>query len=215
MNIAEKIHEITLKPLEPKHVVAATHCISTTFTKGEPMSEALAISEEEFSYFAQLFIQKAAIDQLSVVAVTDTDEVVGALICEDYASDPPTGLEHVSEKFGPIAELLESLSKRFAQLHDVNPGSHLHMFMCGVYPQYARQQFAQRLISFAEDMARERGYKATVCEATGSVSQHMVEKSLGYIYVDEIIYQDFQYEEQAVFSNINSVRSCRAYNKAL
>ncbi|MGB3589339.1 MAG: GNAT family N-acetyltransferase [Tunicatimonas sp.] len=215
MNIAEKTRKIILKPLEPKHVVAATHCISTTFTKGEPMSEALAISEEEFSYFAQLFIQKAAIDQLSVVAVTDTDEVVGALICEDYASPPPTGLEHVSEKFGPIAGLLETLGERFAQLHNVIPGSHLHMFMCGIYPQYARQQFAQRLISFAEDIARERGYKATVCEATGAVSQHMVKNSLGYTYVDEIIYQDFQYEEQAVFSTINTVKSCVAYYKAL
>ena len=102
ISITEKTHTLTCKVLEPKHISAVTQCISSTFIKGEPMSEALNIREEEFSYFAQLFIQKAATDQLSVVAVTDTGEIAGALICEDYATDPPMGLDQVSEKFNPI-----------------------------------------------------------------------------------------------------------------
>lgn len=215
MNIAENTHTLTFKLLEPKHVSTVTQCISATFIKGEPMSEALGISEEEFHYFAQLFVQKASADQLSVVAVTDTGEIAGALICEDYATDPPVGLEQISEKFEPIFNLLESLGERFAHLHDVVPGSHLHMFMCGVYPQYANQGIAQRLISFAEDLGREQGFKATACEATGAISQYMVEKSLGYTYVDEIIYHDFRHQGHTVFSGIDSVKSCVAYYKNL
>ncbi|WKN45720.1 GNAT family N-acetyltransferase [Tunicatimonas pelagia] len=215
MSIAQDTIQLTLKPLEPKHVATAAQCIASTFSKSEPMSEALAISEEEFIYFSQIVTQKAASDQLSVVVVTDEDEVVGALICEDYTSPPPAGLEQASEKFEPIAALLEVLGKRFNQEHEVTPGSHLHMSMCGIYPQYVRQRLAQRLIQFAEDMGRRKGYKATVCEATGSISQHMMENSLNYIYADEIVYKTFQYEGQAIFKNIDSVSSCKVYHKPI
>lgn len=207
--------KITLEVLKPEHVAGATRCIANTFAKGEPMSTALGITPEEFNYFAQLFIEKAATDQLSVVAVNDSGNVIGATICEDYTTEPPAGIEQISEKFNPIFQLLESLGERYAQNYDVAPGSHYHIFMCGVYQSHAHLRLAQKLNRFAEDLAREYRYRTLVCEATGRVSQFVAERQLGFEYVDEISYQEFQYESQPVFSSIDSVKSCAIYHKVL
>ncbi|MEQ9438310.1 MAG: hypothetical protein RIG62_04650 [Cyclobacteriaceae bacterium] len=207
--------QITLEVLGPEHVAGATRCIASTFAQGEPMSETLGISPEEFEHFARLFIEKTAIEQMSVVAVTETGDVIGATICEDYTSDPPAGIEQISEKFNPIFHLLESLGEQYASNHEVAPGSHYHIFMCGVYQQHAHRRLAQKLNRFAEDLAREKNYRSLICEATGQVSQFVVAKQLGFDYVDEIIYKDFQHEGQSVFADISSVKSCIVYHKIL
>jgi hypothetical protein len=206
---------ITLEVLKPEHVAGATRCIANTFAKGEPMSTALGITPEEFNYFARLFIEKAAADQMSVVALNDTGEVIGATICEDYTTEPPVGVEQISEKFNPIFQLLESLGERYTHVHEVGPGSHYHIFMCGVYQSYAHLRLAQKLNRFAEDLAREYRYQTLICEATGRISQFVAERQLGFEYVDEISYQEFQYENQPVFSSIDSVKSCAIYHKVL
>ena len=207
--------KITLEVLLPKHIEGATACIAGTFAGGEPMSQVLAVSPSEFYQFARLFIEKTAEEGLSVVAVNEEQEVVGATIAEDYMTDPPTGLEAISEKFHPIFSLLESLGERYIASQGVVPGSHYHIFMCGVYQQYANRRLAQKLNRFAEDVARERGYRAVVCEATGRVSQFVCASQLGMDYVDEINYQDFRLEGEPVFADIASVDSCIVYQKLL
>nr|WKN39372.1 hypothetical protein K4G66_11790 [Tunicatimonas sp. TK19036] len=207
--------KITLDVLGPEHIDSATRCIAATFSKGEPMSETLGITPTEFEYFARLFIEKTATEQMSVVAVNEEGDVIGATISEDYTTDPPAGLENISEKFNPIFQLLGSLGERYANTHEVAPGSHYHIFMCGVYHQYAHRKLAQKLNRFAEDLAREKQYRALICEATGRVSQFVVASQLGFDYVDEIVYHDFLYEEQPVFADIDSVKSCIVYHKIL
>ena len=207
--------KITIEVLKPEHVAGATRCIADTFAKGEPMSTALGITAGEFNYFAQLFIEKATTDHMSVVAVDDSGSVVGATICEDYTSEPPMGIEQITEKFNPIFQLLESLGERYARAYSVAPGSHYHIFMCGVYQTHAHLRLAQKLNRFAENLAREYRYRTLICEATGRISQFVAENQLGFEYVDEISYQEFQYEDQPVFSSIDSVKSCAIYHKVL
>ncbi|MEM6843020.1 MAG: hypothetical protein AAF632_12400 [Bacteroidota bacterium] len=207
--------EIVLEILEDKHIAGATRCIADTFAQGEPMSGALGITPEEFEHFARLFITKSAKEGLSVVAVNGVKEVIGATICEDYVSEPPEGIASISEKFGPIVQLLELLSNCYTNLYKVEPRSHFHIFMCGVYQSYAHLRLGQKLNHFAEDVARERGYRTLICEATGRVSQFVAQHQLKFEYVEEVSYHNFLYEGEAVFSDIDSVASCKVYHKAL
>lgn len=207
--------KISIEILLPKHVEGATACIADTFAEGEPMSQILGISKQEFTRFARLFIDKAAREGLSVVAINEEQKVVGAFIAEDYVTQPPLGLDTISEKFIPVFVLLESLSKRYLASQPVAEGTHYHIFMCGVYQQYANRHLGRKLEWFAEDVARERGYKVVVCEATGRISQFICANQLGFEYVDEINYQDFRLEGEAVFADIASVDSCIVYQKLL
>ena len=207
--------KITLEVLGPQHVDGAITCIASTFAAGEPMSQHLGITQDEFTQFARLFMKKTAHEGLSVVAVNEEQQVVGATIAEDYATDPPTGLETISEKFTPVFALLKSLGERYVTSHGVATGTHYHIFMCGVYQQYANRRLALKLNKFAQDLARERRFKTVVCEATGRVSQFVSANQLKFSYVDEINYQDFLLEGEAVFADITSVDSCILYEKQL
>ncbi len=209
------LQKITLEILGPQHVDGATACIASTFAAGEPMSQHLGITHDEFTQFARLFIEKTAYEGLSVVAVDEEQQVIGATIAEDYATEPPAGLETISEKFTPVFALLGSLGERYVTSQGVAPGTHYHIFMCGVYQRYANRRLAQKLNRFAQDMARERGFKAVVCEATGRVSQFVCTNQLGFAYVDEINYQDYLLAGEAVFADITSVDSCILYEKHL
>ncbi len=53
------------------------------------MSQHLGITQDEFTQFARLFIEKTAHEGLSVVAVDEEQQVVGATIAEDYAQILP------------------------------------------------------------------------------------------------------------------------------
>ena len=206
--------KITLEILGPQHVDGATACIASTFAAGEPMSQHLGITQDEFIQFARLFIEKTAREGLSVVAV-DEQQVIGATIAEDYVTEPPAGLEAISEKFAPVFALLESLGERYVASQGVIPGTHYHIFMCGVFQQYANRRLAQKLNRFAQDVARERKFKTAVCEATGRISQFVCTNQLEFNYVDEINYQDFLLAGEAVFADITSVDSCILYEKHL
>lgn len=207
--------KITLEILGPQHVDGATACIAGTFAAGEPMSQHLGITQDEFTQFARLFIEKTANEGLSVVAVDENQQVVGATIAEDYATEPPVGLETISEKFTPIFALLESLGKPYVASQGVTSGTHYHIFMCGVYQKYANRRLAQKLNQFAQDVARERKFKTAVCEATGRISQFVCTNQLEFDYVDEINYQNFLLSGEAVFANITSVDSCILYERHL
>ena len=207
--------KITLEVLGPQHINGATACIASTFAAGEPMSQHLGITQDEFIQFARLFIEKTAREGLSVVALDEEQRVIGATIAEDYVTEPPAGLEAISEKFTPVFALLESLGERYVASQGVTSGTHYHIFMCGVYQQYANRRLAQKLNRFAQDMARERGFKAAVCEATGRISQFVSVNQLGFDYVDEINYQDFLLDGEAVFAGITSVDSCILYERRL
>lgn len=207
--------QITLEVLGPAHTEEATACIANTFAAGEPMSQHLGITSEEFTQFARLFIEKAAHEGLSAVALDPEQQIVGTIIAEDYATEPPAGLKDISEKFTPVFALLESLGERYVANHAVTVGSHCHLFMCGVYPAYTNRRLAQKLIQFAQDIARERGFKTAVCEATGRISQFMCGTRLGFNYLDEINYQNFLLDGKAVFADITSVDSCILYEKHL
>ena len=206
--------EVVIEVLESRHIDGATACIAATFAKGEPMSQLLGISLDEFTHFARLFIEKTAREGLSVVAVNSQGEVIGVTVAEDYASEPPAAIDTVSAKFEPIFALLEALGDRYMDHHEVAPGTHYHIFMCGVYQEYANRRLAQKLNLFAENIAREKGYQATVCEATGRISQFVCAQQLGMEFVDEIYYKTFQLAGEPVFADI-TVDSCVVFQKLL
>lgn len=195
--------------LTEQDVNEAIRCIAKTFSQGEPMTSILNISVEEFTYFASIFIRKTAKEGLSVIARdADTQQFMGCIICEDYVTDLPEGIENISPLFNPIIEMLDTLGGLYRAKHTVKPGEIYHLFMGGVYPQYAGSGVAKSISTYIEDMAREKGYQKAIGEVTGPISQHVYINQLGYTPLHQVAYKDFLFEEQPIFEEITTCTGC-------
>lgn len=190
---------------------SAIECISRSFQSREPMTKALGITLEEFKHCAKILLRKAVKDQLSLVATDNrTGKVIGALICEDFLTEPPEDIETVSPKFFPIFELLGGLDEAYKKKYLVKPGQLYHICMVGVDKEYAG--LSTRLTKIAEHMARKKGYIASIGEATGPISYKIYTQHLGFREIegiDRIYYKDFYHEGQPVFRHITECNSCR------
>lgn len=202
--------------LTNRDIEEAAICIARAFRQGEPMALALNIPEEDFIYFTRILIKKAARDGMSVVARDpQNNRLAGCIICEDYVTEPPEGIEKVSPLFNPIFSLLDALGASYRAEHFVAPGEIYHLFMGGVYPDYAGYGIAAQITNFIENHARKKGYKAAIGEVTGPVSQHIYIKQLGYRPLYKIRYQDFLYEGKTIFKNITACEHCILIHKYL
>ncbi len=202
--------------LSSEDVDEAIDCIAQTFSQGEPMTSLLGISKEEFTYFAKVFITKAAREGMSVVARDIySDQFMGCIICEDYVTDLPEGIEDISPNFNPIIALLESLGTCYKTEHSVNPGELYHLFMGGVYKEFAGSGVASQMSFFIEKLGKEKGYNGAIGEVTGPISQHVYINQLGYQPLYHIRYSDFLYEGKRIFKNITACEKCILIYKPL
>ena len=208
--------ETVCSVLAEQDVEEAVACISRTFSQGEPMTSLLNISHQDFTYFARIFIEKAAKEGLSVIARDAVNnQLIGAVICEDYVTDLPEGVENISPLFNPILELLEKLGADYRAKYQIQAGEIFHLFMGGVYKEYAGYGIAAQMTEFIEKIAREKGYKGAVGEVTGPISQHVYINHLGFQPLYEVSYADFIFEGKNIFQEITACESCVLIHKPL
>ena len=103
-----------MAPLESGHIVnfgayTASDSNETARLLGEVLAErdppavAAGLTPSEFEAFVRLFCFKAAAESLTIIARSgETGEMIGALLTEDSASEPPQGMDCLSAKFNPI-----------------------------------------------------------------------------------------------------------------
>jgi hypothetical protein len=195
--------------LKEKDFEGAAECISSTFSKGEPMTKALGIKKADFDYFAEVFIKKAVKDELSVVAKNSDGKVIGCIVCEDFITDLPDGIEGISSSFDPIISMLGELDEKYKVENNITNGQLLHMFMGGVYKEYAGLGVAAGMTQFIEGYTKSKNFKGAIGEVTGPISQHVYINQLGYKEVSSISYKSFQFEGKYIFSDITDCESCK------
>jgi hypothetical protein len=175
--------------------------LAEAFSRYDPPAVAMGLSLDEFEEFVRLLCPKAATEGLTIVARTvATGEMIGALLTEDFASPPPTGIDQVSEKFHPILTTLEQLDAQYRQGKIVRVGEYLHLFMIAVAHQHTGKKVAQSLYQVCLENGIRKGYKTTVTEATGVITQHILRNKFGFVDRLEIPYKTFTYQGRRVFS---------------
>lgn len=192
----------------------AVDCVLDTFTNGEPMVNTLKITNDEFKYFAEIYINKAIKDQLSVVA-KDGNKVIGAVVSEDLLTEPPTGIEKVSENMIPIFEILTKLDEYYIEQKKPEKGQVLHMFMGSVYKKYAGNNIVSKLVKLTENIAREKHFKQIVVEATGDISRHIFDRNEKFVEVSKIDYKTFEFNGKNIFYDIKGGSACVLFEKSL
>lgn len=176
--------------------------LAEAFSRYEPLARAVGLSSPEVEALVRAFGPKALTEQLSVVARTaHTDELVGALLAEDFGTPPPEEIADIAPSFAPIGALLDGLDEQYKASRKISPGEYLHLFMAGVKYHASGRGIARHLIAMGLENGKARGYGFAVGEATGSASQHLLRK-LGFREILAAPYKDFVFEDRRVFSSI-------------
>lgn len=189
--------------LEPEDVPDMGHVLARAFSEREPPAIAVGMSFDDLEGLVSIFGPKALAEGLSIVARTTSNELVGALLTEDFGTPPPIGIAGAPSRFAPVGALLDSLDDEYRTGHSVVPGSHLHLFMLGVSNGFSGAGIAQRMIKLCLENGAQRGYRLAITEATGRVSQHVFRK-LGFQERYARAYKDFSCEGRLVFESIEA-----------
>lgn len=167
-----------------------------------PPAVAVGLTSPEIAALVAAYGPKALAEQLSIVARrAHTDDLVGALLAEDFGTPPPDGIADVAPSFAPIGALLDGLDAQYRASRQILPGTYLHLFMVGVAHHASGRGIAHHLLTTCLANGKARGYGHAVTEATGNVSQHLFRK-LGFREVLAASYKDFVFNDQRVFSSI-------------
>jgi ribosomal protein S18 acetylase RimI-like enzyme len=176
--------------------------LGKVFTQGDPPAVAARLTASEFEAFVRLLCPKAEADGLTIVARSrETGEMIGVLLTEDSASEPPQGMDRLSAKFNPIFDMLDQLGVAYRDGRTVRAGESLHLFLLGVAQQFTGQGVAHQLVTNCVANGLRKGYRVAVTEATNRTSQHIFRK-LGFVERARLLYRNYRFDGQAVFASI-------------
>lgn len=190
--------------------------VAEAFTHYEPLSVIQAIPLKEFVDFVKLLGLKVQQEELTVIARDQvTDQVIGAIIADDFAATLPESSGHLSERFEPVFALLAELNTHYKQGKNIQLGEYLHLFMIAVTHQCKGKKIAQNLIQACLENSIRKGYKTAVAEATGVISQHILRNKFGFVDRFEIPYKTFTYQGRRVFESIKEHNGIILMDKTL
>lgn len=208
MKLLDTQNEILFQTMCHSDIEETASCISQVFSSFEPITRALKISFNEFYQFAVPVCQKAADEEISIIAKDRiTGEVVGFIISEDFitiTSDSPEGID---SKFEPIFSLLSELEENYRSRHAIAAREVLHIFLLGVHQKYTKRHIATTLVRENLKLAKQHGFEIAIAETTGAISQHIF-RNLGFTEEFAIEYNSYKFKGEQIFSSIENPPSC-------
>ena len=202
--------EIIYKVLELKDIEMAAELIGVSFAdpkRGEPTTAFLGISLEHSTALGLPFCRVGAEQRLSTAAFNTNGEMVGISIAFDAKTPDPEIEGEVMAKFAPIFALLEEADSKVKD-YLADKGPVVHRFIIAI-KRDAPSNVAHLLHKLGNELAKERGFKMSLTEPTGPISQTII-KALGYTLHEAIPYNEFEYEGKKVFRNLPEAYKERA-----
>ena len=200
-----------VEKLERKYVQQATAIIKDAFTnRTEPLGQNQP--KEFWDVFTKLGMGEGRIHPTSSVAIlddnTDSDKVIGVCVCRDLAKSeeglPPVIDEEIQAIECPDnynncwpQTIVNEVTKDFKQQRkdegEFKNGVILECHLTAVHKDYARMGVVTKLKKNMINVARKKGYKYVVSEATNKYSQAQNMK-IGFKIEKEIFYKEWKYE---------------------
>lgn len=185
------------------------------FARYEPVTSSLGISLEDFADFVRLLGPKVEQEKLTIIARNQkTDQIIGAMVADDFAIEPPEEMRCLGDNFEPLWAVLDELEIQYKQGKVLSKGEYLHLFLLAVDPRQSGKNVAKNLVQTCLENGIKKGYKTGVVEATGVVSQHIFRK-FGFGDCFETPYQTFTFQGKRVFEAIKDHHGLILMDKAL
>ncbi len=186
-----------------------------TFARYEPVTSSLGISLEDFADFVRLLGPKVEQEELTVIARNQgTNQIIGAMVTDDFAIEPPEEMRHLGDNFKPLWAILDELDNQYKQGRNLPKGEYLHFFLLAVDHQQSGKNVAKNLVQTCLENGVRKGYTTDVVEATGVVSQHIFRK-FGFVDRFEAPYKTFTFQNKPVFESIKDHHGIILMDKAL
>jgi PHD/YefM family antitoxin component YafN of YafNO toxin-antitoxin module len=202
---------LAIQPLTSKYHKSAFKCLMDYFFTQEPMVKALNISRESIEPYVKELIEKAIDDRLSFVQLNDNQEVVAVVIAEDYFGEPSDTLLELSAGLEPVFALLEKVGSTFCANNLMKTNRFYHLLMIAS----AEKGAATFITKVALEFAKKKGFVSAVVEATGTISQHIIQNTFHFKELQAVPYANFEYNGKKVFEDITTSEACKFYEKEL
>jgi hypothetical protein len=207
---------ITYKLMDSSDLTEAAACFTNSFQR-EPMVKTLNISKEAFLPFAVASCKQAVEKEMALVAIDETTgKMAGFTILQDALEEIDFDSSAHTD-FLPIFEMLGHLqSKYISEKNITQAGEVVVSFVTGVQSEYQGAKVAIQLFGQSIQLAKSKQYKKMITEVTGRLSQNGVKRRYAFTPYDSILYRDFSFEGQLVFSQIEDQSlSCVLMEKCL
>lgn len=196
--------------MQESDIPAVIKCLSTAFTKSEPMTSFLKIDEVDFAKFAAQVCDHIINDQLSIIAETDSANIIGVRLCGTYSRNPKPLV--IPEPMQAIVALLDHLHEIPMPLFTEKS---IHLKMLGIDARFRNQGIAQTLLLETFKNAKMKGYDHALVEATSSTTQHIFINKFQFRLLNKICYQTFTYHHQLIFKHLPNETHCTLLGKQL
>lgn len=185
------------------------------FARYEPITSAIGISIEDFADFVRLRWPKVEQEELTVIARNqDSKQIIGAMIADDFAVEPPEEIRRLGDNFEPVWAILDKLDNQYKLGRILPKGEYLHLILLAVDHQQTGKNVAKNLLQTCLDNGIRKGYKTGIVEATGVVSQHIFRK-FGFVDCFETPYKAFTFQGKQVFDSIKDHHGIILMDKSL
>ncbi|KAK5643357.1 hypothetical protein RI129_007202 [Pyrocoelia pectoralis] len=126
---------------------------------------------------------------LSIIAVSDTGEIIGASINETLNSEPVSSIYEIALLVSTVNDVMNE--KRKAKKEMLSG-------ILVVHPDWRGNGIAGALLSQAIELAKEKKFDQIRCHCTNAYSARVYEKC-GFEYIHSIRYEDYKIDDKVVF----------------
>ncbi|MDD3654981.1 MAG: GNAT family N-acetyltransferase [Desulfotomaculaceae bacterium] len=208
--------DIQIRTAAMQELEQMARCQTRAFNEREPMTMALGFTHEEYYRYLLKMLPLSIEDGLSFNAVdVAAGKIAGTLILFDAFIDESRLPELTQVEIKGVVNtnlIFEELEKPLLACEFFKDGQCVRMMFISVEEGYLRFGMASKLLSYAEEMIRQKGYKIAIVDATNFRSAGLLEKHK-YKKINEVTYSRIKTEGSNPFALVED--SCRLYIKRL
>jgi hypothetical protein len=181
---------VTIERLERRHLSSALAVFVESFCRREPITRHLDLPFTAYEPFAAAVLDKAAIEELSTVAVDERGEVAAFTVAEDLAHPFVPDLA-CYPRLGPIFDLLDTLSAPFLAGRSFFEGRIAHVWIVGVAAGHRGEGLSTQVDLACVGAAAMRGFSYAYAEFTSELSERVTNQFPVLQRVNRIAYEAF------------------------
>merc|ERR1711907_253635 len=199
--------KLAIQRLTPQHSTAAVDLIANSFTSlqvQDPFNNIMGLKKRHWRRMAGLFVERAAQDNLSLVAVDENNgEVMGVMLNEDWKEVPPKEFRSLGEDWKPTQAIFAAANNQFkASQGHIARGQMLHtLYFSCVHPDMRRQGLMQNMWQESVAVAQRYNFSEMMAHCSSDKVARLAEK-LGFEKAASVKYKDFKYEGHEEFAEL-------------
>jgi len=201
---------VAYRVLTPALIGKVVDTISESFAirADDPFTYKLNLNKKDWRDMCGMFVERAAETDKSIVAIdTETQNVEGCIINEDWKDGVPAEYRQLPVVWDPVRAIFHELRTRYKSRRKqrIVVGQVFHPLYFTCVTQHARRKgIAHGLWMASVDIGRSYNYQSMVCE-TSSKGAEKVCESLGFQMKASVAFNDWMFEGENIFAELPKV----------